>query len=99
MAEFDYETMQGQIEGLCRSAKEAFDAVPKPEGRDQTISKHTAVNRAQLKETVAIADQQCPLAADTIRWLLWWNVLTFQTLALLNEDLPQKREHSTQGAG
>lgn len=49
----------------------------KPE-RPATVGKHEAKNWVHLENVLAEADGKCPRAADTIRWLLWHEVLNAQ---------------------
>ena len=50
------------------------DAVGKP----SMVGKHEARNRVHLESVLAEADKECPRAADTIRWLLWHEILDAQ---------------------
>ena len=47
-------------------------------GRKVTVGKHEAHNYAHLKAVIAEADEACPRAADTIRWLLWHEIVDAQ---------------------
>ena len=47
-------------------------------GKPTTVGKHEARNRKHLASVLAEADQSCPRAADTIRWLLWHEIIDAQ---------------------
>lgn len=47
-------------------------------GRPSTVGKHEAKNVFHLEKVLKMADATCPEAADTLRWLLWHNVLRAQ---------------------
>ena len=46
--------------------------------RKPTVGKHEARNYVHLAEVLTEADKDCPRAADTIRWLLWHEILDAQ---------------------
>ena len=46
--------------------------------RKSTVGKHEARNYAHLENVLKEADKTCPKAADTIRWLLWHEILDAQ---------------------
>lgn len=46
--------------------------------RKPVVGKHEARNHVHLEETLAEADEKCPRAADTIRWLLWHDIVDAQ---------------------
>lgn len=46
--------------------------------RAATVGKHEARNYVHLSDVLAEADKSCPRAADTIRWLLWHEILDAQ---------------------
>lgn len=74
-------------EALVREGLQAvLDAKP---DHSPSVGKHEAQNWVHLKEVIALADQECPPAADTIRWLLWHEVLDAQRLSSLAEDIVQ----------
>jgi hypothetical protein len=72
-------------------AREAFHEVlgPKPK-RKMTVGKHEAQNYVNLKNVIAEADEKCPKAADTIRWILWHDVLEADRMAFLTEHFEEK---------
>jgi hypothetical protein len=46
--------------------------------RKSTVGKHEARNYIHLENVLEDADKSCPKAADTIRWLLWHDILDAQ---------------------
>lgn len=46
--------------------------------RKATVGKHEARNHVHLSAVLKEADETCPRAADTIRWLLWHDILDAQ---------------------
>ncbi len=46
--------------------------------RKNTVGKHEARNYVHLEAVLAEADQACPRAADTIRWLIWHGIVDAQ---------------------
>lgn len=69
------------------AAEEAYNAVVGGDsGRKMTVGKHEAKNHAHLKSVLEEADEVCPKAADTIRWLIWHGVLKAQQMASFVED-------------
>ncbi|MGC1494193.1 MAG: hypothetical protein WA790_00180 [Sulfitobacter sp.] len=46
--------------------------------RKATVGKHEARNYVHLEAVLKEADETCPRAADTIRWLLWHEILDAQ---------------------
>jgi hypothetical protein len=51
------------------------------------VGKHEAKNWAHLRAVIAEAQDACPRAAETIRWLLWHGVLDAQRVMLMAEDI------------
>lgn len=70
------------------AAREAFDHVvgKEPRMRAVTVGKHQARNHAHLKSIYEEAFNKHPEFADTLAWLLWWEILEFDRLALLTEE-------------
>ena len=62
-----------------RNTRERHNAVIgiKPD-RKATVGKHEARNYVHLEQVLKEADAACPRAADTIRWLLWHEILDAQ---------------------
>jgi len=56
--------------------------------RKCTVGKHEAKNWIHLERVLSGADNDCPRAADTIRWLLLHNVLDAQWYLHVAEMLP-----------
>lgn len=50
-----------------------------------SVGKHRARNWQHLKEVYAEARESCPRAADTIAWLLWWDIGDADRLAALTD--------------
>jgi len=46
--------------------------------KTSTVGKHEARNYVHLAQVLAEADEACPRAADTIRWLIWHEILDAQ---------------------
>ncbi len=65
--------------GVEENARELCKVVlaDKP-NRAVTVGKHTARNHVHITSVLAEADEKCPRAADTIRWLIWHEVLDAQ---------------------
>lgn len=61
-------------------------------GRKMTVGKHEAHNLVHLKRVLAEADEVCPWAADTIRWLLWHEILDAQWYLHVAEMLDTTKE-------
>lgn len=61
------------------SARATLSAIGRPD-RPMTVGKHEAGNHVHLQRVLAEADQTCPRAADTIRWLIWHDVLDAQIM-------------------
>ncbi len=51
-----------------------------------TMSKHRARNRVHLREVYVEARKRHPKFADTLLWLLWWNIIDMDRLASLTES-------------
>lgn len=67
------------------AARQAFDhVVGKPEEYG-TVSKHEARNLAHLKKVYQASREKFPEFADTLAWLLWWDIATFDRFAALTE--------------
>lgn len=60
--------------------------------RKPVVGKHEALVVTHLKSVLKSADEDCPKAADTIRWLLWHDILTAQWYLHMAEMLPGARE-------
>ncbi len=65
-----------QVEESTRERHNAIIGI-KPD-RAVTVGKHEARNVVHLGAVLAEADEVCPRAADTIRWLLWHEILDAQ---------------------
>lgn len=61
------------------NARARLSAIGRPD-RPMTVGKHEASNHVHLQRVLAEADEACPRAADTIRWLLWHDVLDAQMM-------------------
>lgn len=61
------------------NARARLVAIGRPD-RPMTVGKHEASNHVHLQRVLAEADETCPHAADTIRWLLWHDVLDAQMM-------------------
>lgn len=76
------EEMHKQHRMMVDSAKKAFEEVVGDQsGRKMTVGKHEACNHVHLRSVLEEADEKCPRASDTIRWLLWHNVLHAQRMS------------------
>lgn len=84
----EFQEMLRREEVLDREGLEAVLG-SNPE-RAPTVRKYEAKHWAHLKEVVAIADDECPRAADTIRWLLWWTVSHSQRMVLMADDIKEE---------
>lgn len=60
--------------------------------RKSTVGKHEAQNYIHLEKVLEEADQSCPKAADTIRWLLWHDILDAQWYMHMAEMLKDDKE-------
>ena len=62
-----------------QNTRERHNAIigTKPD-RKVTVGKHEARNYVHLEAVLKEADETCPRAADTIRWLLWHEILDAQ---------------------
>lgn len=58
--------------------------------RKVTVGKHEARNYAHLSAVLKEADDACPRAADTIRWLLWHEILDAQWAMHMVEMIESK---------
>ena len=65
-----------QVEEDTRNRHNVITGI-KP-NRPATVGKHEARNHVHLECVIAEADEHCPRAADTIRWLLWHEILDAQ---------------------
>ena len=75
------------VEYEKEGARETYkEVVGSDVGRTMTVSKHVASNHVHLRNVIAEADEQCPRAADTIRWMLWHNVLRVNRIANMVTD-------------
>ncbi|CAM3780968.1 hypothetical protein [Litorimonas haliclonae] len=80
--------MHEQIQRRLESAQEGLSRImPKAKERKLTVGKYEASNWTHLEQVLSDADESCPRAADTIRWLIWWKALDLQTLAYLLSDV------------
>lgn len=66
--------------------------------RMPTVGKHEARNYVHLKNVLQEADGSCPRAADTIRWLLWHEILDAQW-AMHMVEMIETVEHTLEGQG
>lgn len=73
---------QKAVENARRKLNWILDEVPKSK---MTVGKYEAVNLVHLKQVLVEADETCPRAADTIRWLIWHNVIDTQRMQFLAE--------------
>lgn len=74
-----------------RDVREGSNAVLKTsQGRKVVVGKHEAQNYAHLERVLSEADEACPRAADTIRWLLWHKVLDAQWYMYMAEMLDER---------
>lgn len=60
--------------------------------RKSTVGKHEARNYIHLEKVLEEADKTCPKAADTIRWLLWHEILDAQWHMHMAEILTTSEE-------
>lgn len=58
----------------------------RPDG-PAVVGKHEAKNWVHLRAVISEAQDACPRAAETIRWLLWHGVLDAQRVMLMAEDI------------
>lgn len=65
-----------RVEENCRATQNAIAETLN--GRKPTVGKHEAGNHVHLRNVLAEADEACPRAADTIRWLIWHKVVDAQ---------------------
>lgn len=63
-------------------------------GRSTTVGKHEAHNFVHLKRVLAEADEACPRAADTIRWLLWHEIVDAQWYMHMAEMLERETQNT-----
>lgn len=85
------------VEYEKEGARETYkEVVGSDVGRTMTVSKHVATNHVHLRNVIAEADEQCPRAADTIRWMLWHNVLRVNRIGNMVAESPAS---SSQSAG
>jgi hypothetical protein len=54
------------------------------------VGKHEAKNWTHLRTVISEAQDACPRAAETIRWLLWHSVLDAQRIMMIAEDIEQE---------
>ena len=66
--------------------KEVIDA--RPEGA-AVVGKYEATNYGHLRSVIAEADEACPRAAETLRWLLWHNVMDITRIVQVADDLEE----------
>lgn len=76
-----------------KSTRDRHNAIigMKPD-RPATVGKHEARNYAHLEAVLKEADEKCPRAADTIRWLLWHEILDAQWAMHMVEMLDHSKE-------
>jgi hypothetical protein len=60
-----------------------------------TVGKHEAITHAHLANVLAEADKSCPKAADTIRWILWHNILNAQWYIHMAKMLPDAEKEDS----
>ena len=75
------------VEQSTRALHNAIIGI-KPD-RKGTVGKHEARNYAHLEAVLKEADEACPRAADTIRWLLWHEILDAQWYMHMVEMITQ----------
>ena len=79
-----------EVEKNTRERHNAINATrPK---RPATVGKHEARNYVHLADVLAEADKQCPRAADTIRWLLWHEIVDAQWSMHMVEMIETQKE-------
>jgi hypothetical protein len=78
-----------------KSTRERHNAIIgiKPD-RKATVGKHEARNYVHLADVLKEADATCPRAADTIRWLLWHEILDAQWAMHMAEMIEPKEGQS-----
>lgn len=76
------------------AARQAFDHVVGKPTRLATVSKHEARNLQHLKGVYEAALEQSPEFADTLAWLLWWDIAKFDRLAELAQSSPAPEKHT-----
>ncbi|WP_020042145.1 hypothetical protein [Salipiger mucosus] len=85
----DFQEMLARDLALEREGLEAVvDA--RPEG-PAIVGKHQARNYTHLKAVIAEADEACPRAAETIRWLIWHSVLDLVRMKQIADDLEEDK--------
>lgn len=87
ISEIILEQHQKLVETARRRLDLILNEVP---GNEMTVDKHEAETLEHLKQILTEADETCPRAADTIRWLIWHNVLEanrMQNLAMMQEGV------------
>jgi hypothetical protein len=84
----DFRDMLRRDMQLDRDALAAVLA-ERPEG-PALVGKHEAKNWVHLRAVIAEAQETCPRAAETIRWLLWHDVLYAQRVLMIAEDISIK---------
>lgn len=62
--------------------------------KTSTVGKHEARNYAHLRAVLEEADKSCPRAADTIRWLIWHEILDAQWAMHMVEMIEPKEGQS-----
>lgn len=75
------------------AARQAFDHVVGKPTRLATVGKHEARNLQHLKGVYEAALEQSPEFADTLAWLLWWEIAKFDRLAELTQSSPAPVQH------
>lgn len=55
-------------------------------GRVPTVGKHQAVNHEHLRRIYVEAKDAFPQFADTLAWMLWHEIVSFDRLVILVED-------------
>ena len=75
------------------AARQAFDHVVGKPTRLATVGKHEARNLQHLKGVYEAALEQSPEFADTLAWLLWWEIAKFDRLAELTQWGPAPEKH------
>ncbi|MEO0782530.1 MAG: hypothetical protein AAFZ46_12280 [Pseudomonadota bacterium] len=65
--------------------------------RPATVGKHEARNYVHLSAVLKEADEACPRAADTIRWLLWHEIVDAQWAMYMVEMIESGHDTEEQG--
>lgn len=80
--------LRREVDGDRESLREVL--AERPEG-PVVVGKHEAKNWTHLRGVIAEAQETCPRAAETIRWLLWHGVLDAQRVMMLADEIKPAR--------